>query len=249
MPRPRGSKNKEKPQRQKALEETYNPLLKKPLEVVGKMIDVPGSHWGSSATRNELNKIYKCAVKDYSLMHRPHPDATPTKAFFLTELGEDGHGGESVDFWMPYPEPFLTFYYKTFPDELTKAKVGLTSSDQAAAQNRRAVHEVEDVGNSQGPSSEREEQASRTLALKFVQLESTTKVPAGKKMAGRTRSLYACTIKEGDKVCGSHITVYGKSTSSIFKHVRRFAARADQKAHSAALEELNKWSSRQAAGT
>lgn len=104
---------------------------------------------------------------------------------------------------------------------------------------------MEDVGNSQGPSSEREEQASRTLALKFVQLESTTKVPAGKRMAGRTRSLYACTIKEGDKVCGSHITVYGKSTSSIFKHVRRFAARADQKAHSAALEELNKWSSRQ----
>eukprot|EP00966_Prymnesium_polylepis_P265410 6131428-Prymnesium_polylepis.1 len=35
----------------------------------------------------------------------------------LQEMGVDGGGGNSDPFWMKYPAPFLTFYYKTFPDE------------------------------------------------------------------------------------------------------------------------------------
>ena len=78
------------------------PLLKKPIEAVGKEIGVIGSHWGSSCPSSDRNKIFKCIVSDFSIAHRMDEDEPPTKAFQLSEMGVDGSGGNSVPFWMVY---------------------------------------------------------------------------------------------------------------------------------------------------
>ena len=53
----------------------------------------------------------------------------------MQEMGRTGTGsteqGDSSGeiFWMPYPDPFLTYYYGTFPDELPKPE-GAESSER-----------------------------------------------------------------------------------------------------------------------
>lgn len=97
------------------------PLIKKPMEMIGKQINVPGKHWGSSATAAEQKKMYVCTVVDFSLKHvfdEGKDTEYKADAFKLTEMGEDGSGGASEDFWMIYPHPFLRYFYDTFPNLL-----------------------------------------------------------------------------------------------------------------------------------
>ena len=92
-----------KAKRQAAINETMLPVFKKPLEIIGETFKVPGSFWGSACPAADANKKFVVAVKDFTLTHRDTPQSTPSQAFKLTELGEDGNGGNSVDFWMKYP--------------------------------------------------------------------------------------------------------------------------------------------------
>jgi hypothetical protein len=46
------------------------PHLKKPLDHLGKQITVPGSAWGGRVAPDELHKLYKCTVQDFTLAHK-----------------------------------------------------------------------------------------------------------------------------------------------------------------------------------
>ena len=46
------------------------PLLKKPLEQIGKQIKIPGSFWEGTMTAEEKALEYFCTVRDFSAMHK-----------------------------------------------------------------------------------------------------------------------------------------------------------------------------------
>jgi len=122
MPRPENIRKK-KSLVQKSIEENLPPLLKKPIEVVGENIGLPGEYWGTSALAREKDKIFMCTVMDFRIAHR-EGTAPPKPAMLMHEMGTDGGGGNSADFWVFYPMPFLTYYYQTFPDKLVLNQAG-----------------------------------------------------------------------------------------------------------------------------
>ena len=98
------------------------PVLKKPLEQIGKQLGVPGKYWKGRMTADEKETIYLCAIREFSALHS-FVDGTKGQGFQLQEMGKDGtgsheHGDASGEiFWMKYPFPFLiTYFYETFPD-------------------------------------------------------------------------------------------------------------------------------------
>ena len=55
---------------QKSLEQTGQlPLLKKPIECVGKHLKLPGSYWGSSCPAGDKDKTFVIVVKDFTTLH------------------------------------------------------------------------------------------------------------------------------------------------------------------------------------
>ena len=138
-----------KKQVQRSLEQSdLLPTLKKPLESVGKTIDIPGSHWGDQCPAADKEKIFKCTINDYTVLHDFSPrDRGP--GMQLTDMGVDGQGGNSVRFWMKYPYPFLNFFYKTFPLALAAAHIPdsdqtdgaavLDTAEEAATKTPRSV--------------------------------------------------------------------------------------------------------------
>ena len=61
-PKRKVSAKKQQPITQHAL-----PLLKKPMEQIGKQINVPGSFWDGRMSTDERNTSYKCTVREISL--------------------------------------------------------------------------------------------------------------------------------------------------------------------------------------
>ena len=57
---------------------------------------------------DERETVYKCTIIDFSLAHKFSPDAVPTQAFKLQEMGVDGTGSleksdlESTKFWRTF---------------------------------------------------------------------------------------------------------------------------------------------------
>ena len=45
-------------------------LLKKPMEHLGKQLNVPGSFWQGRMSEDEQDKIYKCTIVDFSLAQK-----------------------------------------------------------------------------------------------------------------------------------------------------------------------------------
>ena len=67
------------------------PLIKKPLEQVGKQIEVPGKYWKlrtGRMTEEEQNTMFKCTIRDFSFSQRMVGETTLVKAFQLPEMGE-----------------------------------------------------------------------------------------------------------------------------------------------------------------
>jgi len=96
-------------------------LLKKPMEHLGKQLNVPGSFWQGRMSEDERDKIYKCTIVDFSLAQKVAPTSSPRMAFKVQEMGIDGTGSHehsdlaSTMYWIGYPMPFLRFFYDTFP--------------------------------------------------------------------------------------------------------------------------------------
>ena len=95
---------------------TVHPHLPKPISAVGKTMDVPGNHWGANCPNGQRDKIFKCIIIEYDAHHTFRGNTGPGQGFKLHETGVDGTGGNSEDFWMQYPVPFLEHYYATFPE-------------------------------------------------------------------------------------------------------------------------------------
>ena len=88
---------KREPLRQGSLGVEQHTLLKKPLDLLGKQIEMPGSFWQGRMSADERETVYKCTIIDFSLAHKFSPDAVPSQAFRLQEMGVDGgqHGFNS----------------------------------------------------------------------------------------------------------------------------------------------------------
>ena len=103
------------------------PLLKKPMEAIGKQVGVLGGYWVGRMTDAEKETLYKCTVRDFTLAHKFPAQQTPVAAVSLQEMGVGGTGSTEMGdasgeiFWMPYTPDFLRCYYNTFPDELPKS--------------------------------------------------------------------------------------------------------------------------------
>ena len=86
------------------------PLIKKPLQIIGMYINVPGAYWQGRMSATEKETMYKCVVREHSALHK-FSDGTMKEAFELQEMGAAGtgsleHGDASGDiFWMVHPFP------------------------------------------------------------------------------------------------------------------------------------------------
>ena len=89
-------------------------LLKKPMEHLGKQLNVPGSFWQGRMSEDERDKIYKCTIVDFSLAQKVAPTSSPRMAFKVQEMGIDGTGSHehsdlaSTMYWIGYDDhPFI----------------------------------------------------------------------------------------------------------------------------------------------
>ena len=71
------------------------PEVKRPMELLGTIIGVPGSEWGSGSGRVlavEKATIFKCVLRDYICVHKFPNAVSPEKALQLKEMGVSGSG-------------------------------------------------------------------------------------------------------------------------------------------------------------
>ena len=93
------------------------PLLKKPMEHLGKQLNVPGSFWQGRMSEHERDKIYKCTIVDFSLAQKVAPNSSPRMAFKVQEMGIDCTGSHensdlaSTMYWIDYQMPSLPLYH------------------------------------------------------------------------------------------------------------------------------------------
>jgi hypothetical protein len=88
----RGMAPKRASKQQQQLNVDQFKLLKKPMDHLGKQINVPGSFWEGRMLPDERDKVYKCTIVDFSLAHKFAPDSSPRKAFKMQEMGIYGTG-------------------------------------------------------------------------------------------------------------------------------------------------------------
>ena len=70
-------------------------LLKKPMEHLGKQLNVPGSFWQGRMSEDERDKIYKCTIVDFSLAQKVVPNSSPKMAFKLLEHSRQSFSSSS----------------------------------------------------------------------------------------------------------------------------------------------------------
>ena len=86
------------------------PLIKKPLELIGDHVNVPGAFWEGRMSAAEKETLYKCVVRDHSALHK-FINGHTSEAFEVQEMGAAGtgsleRGDASGDiFWIAYPFP------------------------------------------------------------------------------------------------------------------------------------------------
>jgi hypothetical protein len=92
----RGMAPKRASKQQQQLNVDQFKLLKKPMDHLGKQINVPGSFWQGRMLPEERDKVYKCTIVDFSLAHKFAPDSSPRMAFKMQEMGIDGTGSHEA---------------------------------------------------------------------------------------------------------------------------------------------------------
>ena len=81
---PASSKRKASAKKQQPITQHALPLLKKPMEQIGKQIKVPGSFWDGRMSTEERNT---CTVRDFTLVHKFPTKPAPENAWQLQEMG------------------------------------------------------------------------------------------------------------------------------------------------------------------
>ena len=145
-------RRKQPAEKQPSSTEHALPLLKKPLEQIGKQINVPGSFWSGRMSADERSTLYKCTVRDFTHTHKFPGEQAPRAAFQLQEMGVTGTGstepGDSSGeiFWMPYPT-FLGFFYQTFPEMMPQPSNKQGGSGESVAQRAGEDNAADGAGN------------------------------------------------------------------------------------------------------
>ena len=105
------------------LEAGLYPAITRPMSLIGRHINVPGSYWPSQGqNRAELVTLYQCVVTDYTSVH-VFPGGKSTPAWRMQEMGVTGTGSlengpcSGDIFWMPQSD-LVPFFWKTYPEEM-----------------------------------------------------------------------------------------------------------------------------------
>jgi hypothetical protein len=214
-------------------------LLKKPLDHLGKQLNVEGSFWKGNMSAEERETVYKCTILDFSLAHKFSPDGVPRQAFHMQEMGVDGTGSleksniESTKFWIEYPAPFLRVFYSTFPED----KETTQTNDAGVAGH--GVDASEQQSEAVRPADVHPDFPNVRLGIapvyKFWTLNSDALVEMGPK-SGQFRAEFECIIEGSDGVlCGSKRSMFHPrkrpcSTTNLVKHIRNCAATCEASA-------------------
>ena len=190
-------------------------LLKKPMEHLGKQLNVPGSFWQGRMSEDERDKIYKCTIVDFSLAQKVAPNSSPRMAFKVQEMGIDGTGSHehsdlaSTMYWIGYPIPFLRFFYDTFP-----AVDGASAGAAVVVEPERAGgNGVNDSASDGGASSDVHPKfpslrMPSAVIYKYFTVISDKLIDMGPS-SGKFSTLWQCTIlgAGGDACCNQrHIS-------------------------------------------
>jgi hypothetical protein len=230
-------------------------LLKKPMEHLGKQINVPGSFWKGRMLPDERDKVYRCTIVDFSLAHKFAPDSSPRKAFKMQEMGIDGTGSHeksdlaSTMYWIDYPLPFLRFYYNTFPgvdDDLAGAAevaslaraggngVNGSASDGCASSATVTHTDVHPEFPSLRIPSAVIYRFFRVISDKLIEMGPTS---------GKFAALWECTVlDEGGQACCNRRRINHErdktcQTSNLIAHLRERSANC--KFHQTAMKQVD----------
>ena len=231
--------------KQPAITNMAKPLIKVS-KVIGEQVAVPGSFWEGAVSGREKETAYMCTIREYSAAHKwgVAANARVTQAFELQEMGPEGRGSlEAGDasgeiFHMIYPEPFLTYYYKTFPEKMA------TPAGVEPAAPLAGTDEVKDEDELPGDVLPEFPyvRLGKAPVFKHFTVASDTLIEHGKN-SGKYRCKLQCCIKKIDgSVCGvekeiMHAAKKSFSTTNFIRHLRDEAA-AGCAAHAAALESV-----------
>jgi len=214
-------------------------LLKKPMEHLGKQLNVPGSFWQGRMSEDERDKIYKCTIVDFSLAQKVAPTSSPRMAFKVQEMGIDGTGSHehsdlaSTMYWIGYPMPFLRFFYDTFP-----AVDGASAGAAVVVEPERAGgNGVNDSASDGGASSDVHPKfpslrMPSAVIYKYFTVISDKLIDMGPS-SGKFSTLWQCTIlgAGGDACCNqrsiSHDRNKACQTSNLIVHLRERSERCD----------------------
>ena len=98
------------------------PEVERLIELVGKVIGVPGTEWGTGSGRvsaAEKATIFKCVLRDHTCVYKFPNALSSEKAWQLQEMSVSGrgsleHGNSSGDIcWLPN-QTFLKYYFQFF---------------------------------------------------------------------------------------------------------------------------------------
>ena len=241
----RKSSSKKSQATQPTITEHVLPLPKKPMELIGKQIGVPGAYWEGRMSEEEKKQLYKCTVRDFKLLHKFPLAQVMEAAVSLQEMGVSGtgsteHGDASGEvFWMPYNPTFLQYYYATFPENLPSPATNPTID----------LEPIVIDGSSGAPPKPDVIDAfprvrlGRAPVMGFMAITADTLVEMGSK-AGQYKATFECIIKHEDgSTCGVRTGIYHKkdravSTSNLINHMRNCAPGCP--AHKAALAIVEK---------
>jgi len=227
----------------------FQPLLQRPLEQLGKQVNIPGSYWQGRMSEDERKTLYKCTVRDFTLSHRFPSKVAPEAAFQLQEMGVSGTGStEQGDasgeiFWIPYVPTFLQYFYETFPEMLPqpKDKAAGTGADvpqtsTGDAKDARAAEQEQDaVEKPDVHPAYPHVRLSRSPVMGYFAIVSDVLVEMGPK-CGQYKAKFECLVTG----CGTTVEITHKqgracSTTNLIGHLRRAAVTCS--AHKAALAE------------
>ena len=240
MPPKRKQQKSGKAKQQPQITTHVLPLLKKPMETIGKQVNVRGDYYEGKMTAAEKETLYKHTVRDFTNSHKFPNSLVPEAAVQLQEMGVTGtgsteHGDASgAIFWMRYQPDFLKCYYETYPDEMPSPQKAPTI-------------ELEPVAVDDGPDKPDVHpdyphvRLGRAPVMGFFSITADTLVEMGPK-SGSYKAAFECIIEAEDgRTCGVRREIYHKrdravSTSNLIAHLRTCAPNCP--AHKAALMKI-----------
>ena len=83
------------------------PVLANPAATIGTIFSVLGDYWGKECAAKDRGATFNCTITDYEVGH--------TFADKRKRQAVEMHEETSGTFWMAYPQPFLRYWYATYP--------------------------------------------------------------------------------------------------------------------------------------